>query len=665
MSEKEAEEMKKMFLDEAFATIEQLEKEFQTLEANTSDFMPLIEIYRFVHSLKGQSGMAGIPILEKMFHALENLISGIQNKTIELAPGIMDLFFQSLTVVEKALNTIKNDEALDESIPEFTERLENKLTQDTLSPVELEKKSRIKELFNEYGLEEFKPESLVYDDETRSILYITITIEEGVRLKTARLFVIIKNLNACGVVAKSFPSFADLIDGKFEQEFSLLFQCSKPDVNIEEEIKACGEVESVSIKEISPEKARMILQEADQEVEVEKESTMIERGVQINSIAVEISALNELLGLFGELLIRSKQLERKITEFNRVDIKELILQMQTYMFNMQEVVLKMELVPLSTLFRLYPRMVRGLAEKYEKKVKLIIKHNNVKIDRKLLNEIGDVFVHILRNAVYHGVEKSEVRLENGKNEEGLIEVETKIKHNVLFIRISDDGAGIDPEVIKAQALSKGFYSEEKLNAMSREEIINIIFEPNFSTVEVIDLTSGRGMGLSIVKNKVADLAGSVQVETQVGKGTTFLIQFPISRSLMRALLIRAGQQIYSISLDDVQSLFEVSKEDIREINNQEYIFINQKNELIKFYRLNQLLKVEGESAKVENDVFKVVHLKKGDFNFALAVDEFLRESEIVIKKIEDDQKDVKGIIGAAILDDGTVSFIINPFSVVQ
>ncbi len=664
MSKKEADEIKKMFLDEAYANLEQLEKEFQALEGNPADTMPLVEVYRLIHSFKGQVGMANIPDLEKMFHTFESLISKIQSKTIELDPNAIDLFFQSLTIIEKALDNIRDDVPLD-NFNDFIGKLEQKMSKDTLSPIELEKKARIKELFNAYGLEEFKPESLVYNDPAKKIVYITIKLEQAVRLKTARLFVIIKNLSSSGIIARSFPSFLDLIEGKFEYEFSLLFQCTKPGIRIEDEIKASGEIESVVMKEISPDKARAMLEEIDQDVEVEKENTIIEKGVQLNSISVELTALDDLLGLFGELLIRSKQLERKIGEFKRSDIKELLSQMQNYMFDMQDVVMKMELVPLATLFRLYPRMIHSLAQKYDKKVRLVIKHNSVKIDRKMLNEIGDVFVHILRNAVHHGVEKSDVRSSKGKNIEGVIEVETKIKNNVLYISISDDGVGIDPNKIAAQALKNNLYTAEKLKTMSNEEIINIIFEPNFSTAESVDLVSGRGLGLNIVKQKVAELGGSVHVETQIDKGTSFLVQFPMSRSLIRALLIRTGQQVYSISLDDIQSLFEVPREDIREINGQEFILVSSQKELIKFYRLDRLLKVEGDTTQGDSEMIKVVHLKKGDFNFALAVDEFLKESEIVIKKIEDDQKDMKGIIGAAILDDGTVSFIINPFSVIQ
>jgi two-component system chemotaxis sensor kinase CheA len=309
-------------------------------------------------------------------------------------------------------------------------------------------------------------------------------------------------------------------------------------------------------------------------------------------------------------------------------------------------------------------MIRSIAQRENKKVRFTVQHNDVKVDRKILNEVGDILNHILRNAVSHGIERESDRIKGGKLGEGSVRVDTHIKNNVLLIEVADDGMGMDPKFIGKSAIDKGFRTKEQIEKLTDKEIVELIFEGGFSTTEVADLTSGRGLGLNIVKQKVLALGGSLNYDTEVGKGTTFKIQLPISRSLIRALLISAGEQIYSIALDDIQNLLEISPEDIKEVNGQEYFMYSDAKTMIPLYRLEKIFKLTKKAKEGQNRL-KVVHIKKGDKNFALVVDDFIRESEIVIKKIDDIPHDVKGISGAAILDDGKVSLIIDPFSVIN
>jgi two-component system chemotaxis sensor kinase CheA len=433
---------------------------------------------------------------------------------------------------------------------------------------------------------------------------------------------------------------------------------------IESKLKNLGEIDNVHVEEIASETAKKSFETVEQEKVFERETTLLENSTQINSVNVELTILDQLLEYFGELLIKTKQTEHKMEDLARDDIKEDLYQMQNFMSSIQNIILQMQLVPLATIFRVYPRMVRTISQREGKKVNLLIQNNDVKVDRKILNQIGEILNHVIRNAVYHGIESEQIRRSNGKMTEGKIVVDTRIESNVLKIEISDDGKGINPEKIAQAAIEKGLYSQEEIEKMDEAQIINIIFESNFSTAEKADLTSGRGLGLSIVKNKVELLGGSIDIDTKIGEGTTFIIQLPISRSLIRALLIRVEDQTYAISLDDVQNLIETSIDDIRVINNQEYLILSDKKELLRIYRLNNLFKISAISENIVQKTFKLVHIKKGDKNYALVVDEFLKESEIVIKKIDDMPKDVKGISGATILDDGTVTLIIDPFTVV-
>lgn len=660
--EKEAEEMKKIFLDESDENLNNLEKFIKNVEKNHSDSLSLMEIYRILHNFKGVSGTIGIIEFEKFFHTYESLVSLIQEKKVEITQEIIDLFFESMDVISNALGYYRDNKDLTNCFDKISVKINKLKTKDSASGEEASKKGRVKELFRQFGLEEFKPESLVFNETNKKFYSITVWLEAECKLKTARLFVIIKNLGAHGIIAKSVPQFVDLMDGLFKDSFTLYFQSTESAEELEKIVMATDEVSSAKCEELSLEKARTMLQVEEQEKEVEKETAVLESSTQINNVTVELSVLDELLELFGELLIRTKQLDHKLVDLNRTDVKDTLFQMQNFMFGLQDVVLKMQLVPLSIVFRIYPRMIRGLAQREHKKVNLVMQHNDVKVDRKVLNQISEMLNHLLRNGVYHGIEPENDRIAAGKLPEGILSLETKIENNVLIVTVADDGKGVDPGKIAAKALEKGLFSEEELKRMSEKDIINIIFQSNFSTAEAVDLTSGRGLGLAIVKQKVDMLGGSLALETTVGKGTKFIIQLPIARSLIRALLIRSGEQIYSIALDDIQNLSEVPIEEIREINNQEYIIHADQKELLKLYRLERLFKTENKD--IVKKSLKIIHIKKGDKNYALAVDEFLRESEIVIKKIDDMPSEVKGIAGAAILDDGTVSLIIDPFSVI-
>jgi two-component system chemotaxis sensor kinase CheA len=467
-----------------------------------------------------------------------------------------------------------------------------------------------------------------------------------------------------GVIVKTEPSFIDLLDGKFENDIKIIFHSAKDKTSLENSLKASGEIQAISISEMDQEDVKKEIASIGVEKEQEKETAILESTTQVNSVNIELPVLDQLLELFGELLIRAKQLEHRIEGKTDSETKDILFQMQSFMFNLQDIVLQMQLVPISTMFRLYPRMVRGLAQREGKRVKINLQHNDIKLDRKMLNQTGEIINHLLRNSVYHGIETEAERRSSRKPVEGNIRLETKIENNVLFITIEDDGHGIDPDKIARAAIEKGLYSGEELNEMTPEQIQNLIFKPNFSTASSANLTSGRGLGLSIVKQKVEMLGGSLSFESEVNMGTKFIIQIPITRSIIRALIIQAGAQLYSIALDDVQELYEFKTSDISVINNQEYVILTDQKDLLKIYRLNQLFKLDQPSENTPPDEYiKIVHIKKGDRNYGLVVDEFIKESEIVIKKISDGHE-IKGISGAAVLDDGTVSLIIDPFSVV-
>ena len=321
-------------------------------------------------------------------------------------------------------------------------------------------------------------------------------------------------------------------------------------------------------------------------------------------------------------------------------------------------------------------MVRNIAQRENKRVNFEYNHHDVKIDRKILSKLGSILNHLIRNAIYHGIESESDRKKAHKNPDGIIVLDSRIENNVLFISVSDDGNGVDPDSIARKAIEKGIYTEDQIDEMEDEEIINIIFEPSFSTASEADLTSGRGLGLNIVKQMVESLAGHLR-GYGMENGTQFSLQIPGTSYFNPCLLIRHRSDTFCIPLDDIQNLTEVSSEDIKIIGDKEYIIMTEAKQLLPLYRLSSLFHTKSydysdsddnkqlHKSPTQRKLLRIVHIKKGSKNYALEVDEFLKETEIVIKRIDDLPTEIKGFSGAAILDDGAVSLIIDPFSLVN
>ncbi len=345
--------------------------------------------------------------LEQFFHNFESVISLAIEKKVLITTDFMNLLYKSIDLIEQALNILKNEQPIGSLFDTFIREMNGFRPVDLEASGDTNKKERLKEFFKEYGLEDFAQGNITYLDPSKKFYFITITIEKNIRLKIARLFVIIRIFGGLGVIGKTTPPLNDLLEGKVEDQFTVVFQSDQSSGIIHKAINASGEIESIKFEEIFPEQAKKMILSEDIEKETKRTSAATENLAQTSGVKIELTIRNQLLELFGELLIRSKQLDRKIEGLDRQDMKELLFQMQSYMFTLQDVVLKMQLVPLDTIFRVYPRMVRTLADKEGKRIQFVINHHDVKLDRKILNEVGDILTHILRNAVYHGIENEE------------------------------------------------------------------------------------------------------------------------------------------------------------------------------------------------------------------------------------------------------------------
>ncbi len=667
--------MKEMFIDEGKELLQTLEQQFSQLEDDPEDSEAILEIYRTFHTFKGMTGTVGLTTLSTLFHKLENIIQEIRDKKAKVTKGIITLLFQSLDLIENILSDFGEKDLYDEGkVQKFLDNISatnegNKKTGDDQE--ESLRRARIREIFEQYGLEEIDSSRIQFDEKGQKYYNITIELVQDVKLKTTRVLVIIKNLigneDPIGKIILSSPAIVDLVEGKFDQEFSLLFQSQNSMSKIKDRINLSDEIAGVKINEIRMEEARNQVKESEEQAQMQKDLLEFKRSAKITSIRVEVNKLDELMEVIGELLINTKRLQQETTENQKVEVKNQIQAIQNLVLILQDDILQMQLIPVNTIFRRFPRMVRSLSLQESKDVKMNISGAEMLVDRKILDEINEALVHLIRNAVSHGIEQTQDRLKNKKSQVGTITLAARREKNMLAIDVIDDGAGINPGKIKEIAMKKGLLNEEETRNFTLDDAYRVIFKPGFSTMAVNEIseTSGRGIGLNIVREKVEKLGGIINITSKVGYGTTFTIFLPLSMSIIKALLVRVGSEKFSIPLDDVQYIYNFNQSELQDINGMKFMNIQGTN--IPVYDLGQIFNIQSSDKPrlLDQQFVNVALIERGNRKFGLAVEEFLEQTEIVVKRVEELTRHVKGVSGATILANGAVSLILDPFTIVS
>ena len=379
----------------------------------------------------------------------------------------------------------------------------------------------------------------------------------------------------------------------------------------------------------------------------------------VQTVKVRREELDKLMNLVGELIINKIQLLNASREYKLDFLKTTVDNIDRLTSELQDLVMRVRMVPIEHIFNRFPRLVRDISRKMGKKVNFIIEGKEIEVDRTILEEIGEPILHLLRNAIDHGIETPEERRKVGKPLEGTVRLVAERKEDHILIIVEDDGAGIDPEKIRRKALEKGVISENEAKTMSEQQLINLIFLPGFSTAENITETSGRGVGMDIVKTKVESLGGTVSIESTVGKGTKITLTLPLTLAIVKAMLIKAANQTYAIPLSMITEVISIKRSKLRKIGNVQAVDLRGK--VLPVFHLRKLL---GYS-KFEKEKYDALILSKGSFCFGLIVDSILGMQEIVIKTLDESLKRIRGIAGVTILGDGQVVLILDPISLIE
>lgn len=666
----------RMFLDESEEYLQTLNQSLLDLENKPNDEQLINNIFRAAHSLKGMSATMGFDRMTNLTHEMENVLDCIRAKKMTLTTGIVDLLFKCLDRLEKLVKEISNSGIETSEVADIIDYLQNveSLQEGKIETV----KSAVEVSLLDANSEE--KDSIIEHMKNGYYCYVlTVELVKDCLLKAVRGFMVIKNLKESGIVVKSIPSLKDIEDEKFDYEFQILYLTKEAEKEIERTVKDITDVKDVQIQRVEenllgdlgisfPESSSEVagISEVAATSDVEIEEKAQQSSPQLNqqdlkvtpTVRVDIDKLDSLMNLVAELLINKTRLEEihsRLSVDNEL-FSDILQQLDRVTMNLQHTVMQVRMVPIERIFNRFPRMVRDLSKELHKKVNLVIDGAETELDRSIIDSLGDPLVHLLRNAIDHGIETPDLRKKLGKYEYAELRLSAAQKGNEILIQVTDDGAGLDPEKIGKKGLERGLITQEDFKKMNDLEKINLIFSPGFSTSDTISDVSGRGVGLDVVKKTIESLDGHIYIDTEIGKGTTFNISLPLTLAITQALLVRVCEEIYAIPLSVIEGAEDIMAEQVQMVQGQEVFLL--RGHLIPLVWSHKLLGLPIPDLHNLHQL-SVVVIGAGQKQVGLIVTELINQQDIVIKSLGEFLAGVPHISGATILGDGEVALIID------
>ncbi len=702
-----------IFLDESKEHLQNLSDQIMELEQNPENMDTINEIFRAAHSLKGMAGTMGYKRMQTLTHDMENVFSEVRNGTFKVQPGMIDILFKSLDALEEYVNNIQqtteegtNDnqdliDALNSILKNNGEVVAGGSAPDagaaaSAAPAEASaaKDGNGKgERWQEIKIND--TEKMLVDKargEGMKVYGVTVYVEEACVLKAARAFLVFKALEKLGEIIVSLPTAQDIEDEKFDLTFSLIFISGNTADEIKAAVKSVSEIEEAFCTEYSaaapakpaePEKAKKPAETKPAEEAKPAAVTApapkaaapapaaktaassakpAAKPVVNRTVRVDIEKLDNLMNLVSELIIAKNSLiSATAAEENKGDngsVNEQIEYLESVTTNLHESVMKVRMVPIESVVAKFPRMIRDLSKKLDKKMELYMTGEDTELDRTVVDEIGDPLMHMLRNSADHGLEPNDVRVANGKPEVGSIFLDAYQDGNNVVIEVRDDGGGINVDAVRNKAIERGTVTPEQAETMTEKEIIDLLFLPSFSTAKKVSDVSGRGVGLDVVKSKIESLSGEVEVKNRFGEGSSWIIRLPLTLAIIQALMVVIGDEKYAIALGSIQTIEDVLPEDIKLVQAKEVIHI--RGTVIPIIRMDKVLEIPSRGDEDnKNKNLTVIIVKKGDKQAGLVVDELIGQQEVVIKSMGKYIKVPKMISGATILGNGEVALILD------
>ncbi|OOQ27773.1 chemotaxis histidine kinase/response regulator CheAY2 [Helicobacter pylori] len=638
------------FLIEAFEMNEQLDQDLVELEHNPEDLDLLNRIFRVAHTIKGSSSFLNLNILTHLTHNMEDVLNRARKGEIKITPDIMDVVLRSIDLMKTLLVTIRDtgsdtNNGKENEIEEVVKKLQAITSQNLESAKET---SGTKETPQKEAKEEAKEENK----------------ENKAKAPTA------ENTASDNPLADEPDlDYANMSAEEVEAEIERLLN-KRQEADKERRAQKKQEDQAKPKQEVTPAKetpktetpkAPKTETKAKAKADTE-ENKAPSIGVE-QTVRVDVRRLDHLMNLIGELVLGKNRLiriygdveERYDGEKFLEELNQVVSSISAVTTDLQLAVMKTRMQPVGKVFNKFPRMVRDLSRELGKSIELIIEGEETELDKSIVEEIGDPLIHIIRNSCDHGIEPLEERRRLNKPETGKVQLSAYNEGNHIVIKISDDGKGLDPVMLKEKAIEKGVISERDAEGMSDREAFNLIFKPGFSTAKVVSNVSGRGVGMDVVKTNIEKLNGIIEIDSEVGVGTTQKLKIPLTLAIIQALLVGVQEEYYAIPLSSVLETVRISQDEIYTVDGKSVLRL--RDEVLSLVRLSDIFKVDA-ILESNSDVYVVI-IGLADQKIGVIVDYLIGQEEVVIKSLGYYLKNTRGIAGATVRGDGKITLIVD------
>lgn len=655
-------EYKDLFLAEAREYLQVLNTALLELEHEPSNLETLQEMFRSAHSLKGMSATMGYQSLANLTHQMENVLDILRQEGMKIQTEVANLLFESLDLLDTMLERLDEPDACCTQVDQLVNRL--RCACETPSNGEAKREATVECPMN---LDEFEKE-MIREASTRGekARLIEVILDQVCLLKSVRAYMVFKALEKYGHLVKSVPSVQELEEEQFDDRFSLVFLTTASDGSLMAELKKITEIAEVRVLDVA-EQTELSVNPAVRTGASNELVSQVENGEEMpgaerktvkrnaeKTIRVETDKLDKLINLVGELVVNRTRVVELGKSSAAADLGSAVEQLDRITTDLQSAVMKLRMVPIKQVFDRFPRMVRDLSQEKGKKVNLEIHGEDTELDRSIVNQIGDPLVHLLRNCVDHGIESPGERVAMGKTETATVRLEARHEGSYVLIRVSDDGRGVNLDVLRKKAVEKGLISVAESQRLTDDEALRLIFRNGFSTAEQLTDISGRGVGMDAVKTVIESMNGSVDVKTFPGSGTHFYVRLPLTLAIIKALLVQVSQEIYAIPIEAIRENLYVTPEEIKTIHGDKVI--NLRNEVLPLIYLDEIL---GDPSADREEILSVVVVETAERKVGFVVDVLLGQQEIVIKSLSKVVEDIRGVAGATVLGNGKVALILD------
>ncbi|EMN7729394.1 chemotaxis protein CheA [Bacillus cereus] len=662
-----------IFFEESEEHLQSLNENVLVLEQNPADMDVVGEIFRSAHTFKGMSASMEFTEMADLTHKMENVLDEIRHGNIVVNADIIDVIFECIDNLEKMVADVQQGGMGNIDVVSTKQKLEALLNGNVETPTEHIEQNHI-------------------DNDDAVSHEVHITVEQQAILKAVRAIMCIEALQNVGNIQKTAPSIEEIEADAFGFEFTVFMDTDCSIEELKQVVLHVSEIEKVEVKQgepISREVAskKIVTQEVVQVEEMlqpavatQVESPIVATNqptsampaksttktknakVENRSIRVQLEKIERLMNMFEESVIERGRIDELAETIQNKELIEHLNRLGDISKDIQNVLLNMRMVPIETVFNRFPRMVRMLAKDLGKKIDLQITGEDTEVDKIVIDEIGDPLVHLIRNAIDHGVETVEKRRDAGKNETGTIKLEAFHSGNHVVIQITDDGNGINKGKVLEKAIKNGVVTEADANRLTDREVFDLIFQPGFSTAEVVSDLSGRGVGLDVVKHTIHSLGGHLIIDSEEGKGSTFRIELPLTLSIIQSMLVQTNDKRYALPLGNIVEAIRIKREDIQSLQGKDVL--NYRNQIIEVKHLSTVFgekTVDEAFASYDGQMVPVLIVRNTHRSYGLIVNTIIGQREIVLKSLGDFFAESSNYFsGATILGDGRVVLILNP-----